>query len=177
LTEEKLESMVWVYLGGGVESVEHVLHTQGKNFRRNTETWESGLDSNQVMSLLDRLDDSFDVEGLDGPQVDNLAFETVLFLEILGGDERLSDSAGERDNGDVLSAALNLGLSDGEDKIAALSLLGHGEGLTVQQLVLEDNDGIGIANSSLKESLGIFGTPGGDDFQTGDGTVPGRVVL
>jgi hypothetical protein len=65
-----------------------------------------------VAGLLDGLDDSLDVEGLNGAQVDDLSLNTVLGLELFGGDEGLADTAGEGDDGEVLAGALDLGLSE-----------------------------------------------------------------
>jgi hypothetical protein len=65
-----------------------------------------------VASLLDGLDDSLNVEGLDGAEVDDLSLNAVLGLELFGGDEGLADAAGEGDDGKVLAGALDLGLSE-----------------------------------------------------------------
>jgi hypothetical protein len=65
-----------------------------------------------VTGLLDRLDDGLNIKGLDGTEVDNLSLDTVLLLELLGGDQRLTDAAREGDDGKVLSGTLNLGLAE-----------------------------------------------------------------
>lgn len=65
-----------------------------------------------MAGLLDRLDDSLDVEGLDGTQVDDFGLDAVLLLQLLGSDEGLTDAAREGDNGEVLAGALNLGLAE-----------------------------------------------------------------
>jgi hypothetical protein len=44
-------------------------------------------------------------------------------------------------------------------------------------LVLEDNDGVGVADGSLQQTLGVLGAVWGDDLEAGDAAVPGRVVL
>ena len=44
-------------------------------------------------------------------------------------------------------------------------------------LVLQDNDRVGVADSSLQQTLGVLGAVWGDDLETGDAAVPGRVVL
>ena len=73
-----------------------------------------------MTSLLDRLDDGFDVERLDGSQVDDFGFDAVLLLELLGGDEGLADAAREGDDGEVLARALDLGLAE----LGVVSVLG-----------------------------------------------------
>lgn len=65
-----------------------------------------------MSSLLDRLDDSLNIKGLDGTEVDDLGLNAVLLLELLGGDQRLTDAAGEGDDGKVLSGTLDLGLAE-----------------------------------------------------------------
>jgi hypothetical protein len=65
-----------------------------------------------VAGLLDRLDDSLDVKGLDGAEVDDLSLNAVLGLELLGSDKRLADAAGEGDDGEVLAGTLDLGLAE-----------------------------------------------------------------
>jgi hypothetical protein len=65
-----------------------------------------------VAGLLDRLDNGLDVERLDGAQVDDFGLDAVLALQLLSGDERLADAAGEGDDGEVLAGALDLGLAE-----------------------------------------------------------------
>jgi len=98
--------------GRGLEVVESVLCGKGENLCRNTEAWETGLDSHQVASLLDGFDNGLEIERLNGTEVDDLDVDTVFGLELLCGDERLADTAGESNDGKVLAGALNLGLSE-----------------------------------------------------------------
>jgi hypothetical protein len=65
-----------------------------------------------VTGLLDGLDNSLDIEGLDGAQVDDFGLDTVLGLELFGGDEGLADAAGEGYDGEVLARALDLSLAE-----------------------------------------------------------------
>lgn len=65
-----------------------------------------------MTSLLDGLDDSLDIERLDGAEVDDLSLDTVLRLELLGSNKALADTAGKGDNSQVLSRTLNLGLAE-----------------------------------------------------------------
>jgi len=97
--------------GRGLEVVESVLCGEGENLSRNTEAWETGLDSHQMASLLDGFDNGLEIERLDGTEVDDLDVDTVFGLELLCGDKRLTDTAGESDDGEVLAGAFNLCLS------------------------------------------------------------------
>ena len=65
-----------------------------------------------MASLLDAAGDCLDVKWLDGSQVDDLSLDTVLLLQLLSGDDALSDRSGLRDKCDVLPYPLNLGLTD-----------------------------------------------------------------
>lgn len=47
-----------------------------------------------MAGLLDRLDNGFNVERLDRAEVDDLGLDSVLLLELLGGDKGLANAAG-----------------------------------------------------------------------------------
>ena len=164
-------------LGGGIKVVEAVLHGEGKNLSADTVHGVTGLDAKQAVGLLDGLDDGLDIEGLDGTQVDNLDLNTVVLLKSIGGGEGLANTARHGDHGQILTGALDLGLAEGKDEIILLGSLGHGEALAVHELVLEDDDGVGVADGGLEKTLGILSAPGRDNFETGNAAVPGRVVL
>jgi hypothetical protein len=104
--------------GRSVQVVEGVLGGQGDDLGGDTERGETGLDGHHGAGLLDGVDDGLEVEGLDGAEVDDLSLNSVLLLESLGGNEGLADAAGEGDDGEVLSGALNLGLADLESVLA-----------------------------------------------------------
>ena len=143
--------------GGCLQVVESVLASKCHDLRCDTERGETGLYAEHVAGLLDGLDDSLDVEGLDGAEVDDLSLNAVLGLELFGGDKGLADAAGEGDDGEVLAGALDLGLSElrglsvsvrgGEgggvayrnDEVVLLGLLAHGEGKTVQKSAIVSN--------------------------------------
>jgi hypothetical protein len=68
-----------------------------------------------VPSLLHRLYDSLNVEGLNGPQVDDLSLDTVPLLQLLGSSKGLADAAGQGDDCEILARAFNLGLAELRD--------------------------------------------------------------
>lgn len=111
--------------GRSVQVVESVLGGQCDDLGGDTERGETGLDGHHGAGLLDGVDDGFEVERLDGAEVDNLSLNAVLLLESLGGDERLADAAGEGDDGEVLSGALDLGLADLWSLLARCLMLGN----------------------------------------------------
>lgn len=65
-----------------------------------------------MAGLLDRLDDSLDIKGLDGAEVDDLSLNTVLLLELLSSSQGLANAAGEGDDGEVLARTLDLSLAE-----------------------------------------------------------------
>ncbi|KAH0357911.1 hypothetical protein KCU83_g293, partial [Aureobasidium melanogenum] len=145
---------------GSLQVVPGVLGGESQKLSTDTEAGETRLDGHHVASLLDRLDDSLNIKGLDGTEVDDLGLNAVLLLELLGGDQRLTDAAGEGDDGKVLSGTLDLGLAELADS-----------------LVLENNDGVGISDGGLHKTLGVLGAVRRNNLKTGDGAVPGRVIL
>lgn len=64
-----------------------------------------------------------------------------------------------------------------DDKVGILRFRRHVEGLSVEELVLQDDDGIGVADGGLEQALGVLGAPGGHDLEAGYAAIPGRVVL
>lgn len=164
-------------LGGSVKVVKGVLHGQGEDLGADAEGRVAGLDDQQAVRLLDGVDNCLEVDGLDGAQVEDLGLDAVLLLEVLGGDEGLAHAARDGDDGQVLAGALDLGLAEGNDEVVFLGGLAHGEGLAVQQLVLEEDGGVGVADGGLEQALGVLGAPGGDDLEAGNAAVPRAVVL
>ena len=74
----------------------------------------------------------------------------------------------------MLAGAMHPRLADGNEEIVHL---GHLEALTVEDLVFEEDDGVGIANGALEQTLGVGGGVGHHHLEAGDLGVPGREVL
>ena len=164
-------------LGRSIEVIESVLDSERDNLGTDAVGGETGLDRHQAAGLLDGGNDGVKVKRLDGAQVEHLDLDAVLLLERLGGDNRLAHAARHGHDGQVLAGALHLGLADGDHKVVLLRGLGHGEDLAVHELVLENDDGVGVADGSLEKTLGILGGPGRDDLEAGHGAVPRAVIL
>lgn len=60
------------------------------------------------------------------------------------------DSDGVSDDGEVFSGPLDLGLPDGQDEVVLEDLVVDLEGHAVHQLVLKDDNWIGISDGSLE---------------------------
>jgi len=65
-----------------------------------------------VAGLLDGIDNSLDIEGFDGAEVDDFGFDAVFGLELLSSDEALADATGESDDSNVLAGAFNFGFAE-----------------------------------------------------------------
>ena len=113
------------------------------------------------------------VERADGAQIEHLGLDPVR-RQHLGRSERLADHARERDDGDVLAGAQNGGLADGYDMI---DVIRDFEALAVEQLVLQKNDGIGIADRDPEQPLRVGRRIGRDHLETRHMAVPTRITL
>lgn len=58
---------------------------------------------------------------------------------------------------DVLSLDLYLGLSNGQDKVGPVHFVGYVERDTVHELVLEEDNGVGVADGGLEQTLCVLG--------------------
>ncbi len=63
------------------------------------------------------------------------------------------NSDGMCDNGQVFSRPLDFGLSDWQHEVALKDLVVDIKGHAVHQLVLEENNWVGVANGSLKRNI------------------------
>ncbi len=97
---------------GSLQIIKCILAGKRHDLGRDAERWESRLDAQHVAGLLDGFDDSLNVEGLDGAQVDDFGIDAVLFLQELGGNEGLADAAGEGDHCEVFSWAFDFGFAE-----------------------------------------------------------------
>mgnify|MGYP006998890645 CR=1 FL=1 len=122
---------------------------ESQDLGADTESREAGLDAEQAVGLLDGVDDRFDIQWLDGAEVDDFALNAVLLLDVLGGSHGLSDATGEGHDREILSGALDFGFSEGNDEVVFLGGFAHGEGLAVKELVLKHADWVGVADGRL----------------------------
>ena len=132
-----------------------MLHHLGGKLRADAGERPALLDRDQPVGLLHRVDDGLGVERAQAPQVDHLGVDALLG-QLLGGVQRLADHDREGRDGDVLAGALDLGLADRQDEIG---ILRHVERLAVEDLVLEEDHRIGIADRGLEQALGVGGAP------------------
>jgi len=121
--------------GRRLQVIEAIFTGKCHDLCTNAEGGEVGADTHHSSRLLHRLDNSLDIEGLDGSEVDDFAFNTVLRLELFGGIEGQADVSGEGNNAEVLSWSLDLGFAKRNDKVGFLSSFRHGEGLAVKQSI------------------------------------------
>jgi hypothetical protein len=95
-----------------VQVVKSVFSRQGNNLSADAERREARFHDHHGAGFLHGLDDGLDVHGLDGAEVDDFGFDAVFLLQVLGGYEGLADAAGEGDDCEVFSWALDLGFAE-----------------------------------------------------------------
>lgn len=138
-------------LGRSIEVIEsRALTDLSQDFRTDTECWETTFNCNEVVSLLDGRDDGLDVQRSDRSQVDHFNLDTFLLIEDLGSLKTVCDHLGVRDNGDIATFSLDLGLADREQEVGGELLLSERERDTVHELVLEEADRVGVSNGGLQ---------------------------
>jgi hypothetical protein len=97
----------------------------------------SALDSNKPVGLLDAGNDSRDIKRPDTPKVDHLRLDPFLLFENLCSVQARRHTDRVRDNRDVLSRALNLGIADSQRKVVRENLRGDGEGLAIEDFAAD----------------------------------------
>lgn len=75
------------------------------------------LECDQVIRLLHRSDNRFDIQRPDRPQVDNFNLDAILLLQDLSSFQCVCNVLAVSDDGNVGSLLFNLGLADGQDKV------------------------------------------------------------
>jgi len=134
----------------GIQVVESLaLHDLGADLGSDSVLGPASLNSDQTVGLLDGLDDGVNVQGADGTQVDNLGLADTLLLEEISSLKGEADRARVSNDGDIGTLLLDLGLADLNDEILGQGSLGHGEGNTVHELVLQNDNGVRVTDSSL----------------------------
>mmetsp|Transcript_1363 Transcript_1363/g.3497 ORF Transcript_1363/g.3497 Transcript_1363/m.3497 type:complete len:405 (-) Transcript_1363:77-1291(-) len=162
---------------GRVEVIEGVgLHDNGADLRPDAALRPAFFDGDDAVRFLGRVDDGLAVEGPEGAEVEHFAGD-ALGGEDVGGLHAEADHLGEGHEGDVRALALDLGLADVEDVVLALGLVAERKGDAVEEFVLEEDDGVRVADGGLEETLGVLGVPGRDDLEARALREPRRVAL
>ena len=76
-----------------------------------------------------------------------------------------------------LTLSLDLCLPNGQKKILVEDLLVRVKTDSVQELILHEDDGIGVPDGGFEQSLAVFSVVGADHFQAGAVSVPGGKTL
>ena len=134
---------------------------------------ETLFDADAAAGLLDRFHHRGAVHRTDRAQVDHLRLDALLG-ERLGRLQGVGHADGEGDDGDVLAGAVNARLADRQDEVVDLR---HREGLAVENLVLEEDHRVGIADRRLEQALRVGGGVGRDHLEARHVGVPRGVVV
>lgn len=82
-----------------------------------------------------------------------------------------------RNDGDVLTRALDLGLADRQHKVLRERLGRHGEGGTVEDLVFQEHNRVRVPDGRLEQATSILRAVGADNLEARHLAVPRGVVL
>merc|ERR1719225_1571021 len=78
---------------------------------------------------------------------------------------------------DVSPSPLDLGLADGQDKVGLHHGVVHVESCAVQQLVLQEDNGVGVPDGCLQKTLAVLRVIGRDDLKPRAVSIPGSEAL
>mmetsp|Transcript_7939 Transcript_7939/g.32156 ORF Transcript_7939/g.32156 Transcript_7939/m.32156 type:complete len:421 (+) Transcript_7939:335-1597(+) len=163
-------------LDGRVEVVEGVLHDHGGNLRADASLGPALLDDDDAVGLADARGDGVPVQRAQGPEVDHLGLDTLL-RELIRRVFAEADHLAEAHQRDVRAGPHDESLADGRHVVGGQRLLAHRERLAVHQLVLEEDDGVRVANRGFEQAPGVLRVVGREHLEARDGHVPGREAL
>ena len=89
----------------------------------------------------------------------------------------MTNHLGVSSDSDISAWSLNLGLADGDQVVFVHDLGVDIEFDTVHHFVLEEDDGVVVADGCLEETTGVLNVPGADDLKSWDGRVPRAEAL
>lgn len=109
------------------------------DFSSDSAGWETVLNSDQSVGLLDAVDDCFSVEGFDCSQVDDLTADS-LFGELLGSLEGVLYVSRVSDKSYVLAFSHDLCFPDWDDEVFVQCVVFDFEFFSVQVFVFQENN-------------------------------------
>mmetsp|Transcript_22635 Transcript_22635/g.52546 ORF Transcript_22635/g.52546 Transcript_22635/m.52546 type:complete len:245 (-) Transcript_22635:398-1132(-) len=164
-------------LHGGVEVVKGVrLHQRRRNLGPHTVHGPSVLHRDDAICPDDRVNNGLRVEGADRPQVDDLSVDPLLGKHV-GSLQAEANHSGEADQCDVGAGPHNLCLVKGEHKVILGSLIRDTKRSAIHQLILKENNGVGVADRRLEEAPRVFAIKGSHHLETRAVSVPRRKAL
>mmetsp|Transcript_4216 Transcript_4216/g.5242 ORF Transcript_4216/g.5242 Transcript_4216/m.5242 type:complete len:267 (+) Transcript_4216:45-845(+) len=165
-------------LHGRVQVVEGLgLHQNAGDLRANAALRPAFFHVHDSVRLLDGLDDGVSIEGAQGAQVDDLAADAVISLQDLGSLQGVAHHLRVRCNGHIRANSLDFGLANRDDELFVHDFGVDIELDAVHHLVLEENDGVIVADGGLEQAAAVLDVPGAHDFEAWDRRVPGGEAL
>src|SRR3990167_2091597 len=147
-----------------VQVLKRLLHHNGGNLAGNSSRARVFVHDQHPIGLAKRRQDGRFIERQQSPQVYHFALQSVFFGELLGGFEAGVGQGGVADHGQVLAFAAHRRLPERNHVVVLGDFLLDAP---VEELVLEEKDGVVIAHRRLDESLGVVGGGRADHFQSG----------
>ena len=148
---------------GASSLVQDLLGDGGRDLGPDAKRFHGLVGDHEPVGFADGVEHRLLVPGLDRHQVDDLHADAVV-LEVGSRAERLVDETRHGDDGHVGALPLDVGLAQGDQMIRPLGDLAlHG----VQRLVLDEDDGVVVADRRLEEALDVVRVGGHNDFNPG----------
>jgi hypothetical protein len=143
-----------------LERREAVLGDLARDHRRGGGVARGLVDEHEPARLLDRLQDRGRVERRERAWIDDLGLD-ALARQLLRGRERLADAPAGGDDRDVAAGAPDRCLAERHEVLA----VGHVAVLEREQVVVQVDDGVVVADRGRHQPLGVGGGRGHDDLQ------------
>src|SRR5215211_8927878 len=119
-------------------------------------------DDQKLPGLPGRIEDSLPVQRVERPGLDDLGLYAVLVRDPLRYLQRRIQGQSVGDDREVRPLPMDPGLAE-RDVVVVVGYVLFYE--AVRSLVLEEEDGVGVADGALQQSLGVGGEGRGDDLQ------------
>jgi hypothetical protein len=172
----------------------HTFRNYGGKLSSNSRLRPALLDCYNSVCLFHRGNNCFHIQRTYRTKVDNLLeTSTILFcdshlhvsylstdsfsFQFFGSFQAVSDNSRKSYQSDVLALTLHLGLANGDQIIFGLGFWAERKLLVIEQLTLEENDGVAITSSCLQQTTMVLCRPRGNDLESWNVAVPGGKAL
>jgi len=162
----------------GIQVVESfTLHHDACDLCADAVLWPALFHTHHSVGLLHRLDETVAVQRLNGSQVDDFSADVVITLEHFSGLKGEADHLSVSSDSDISACSLDLGLANRDQKVFVHNCRVYIKFNTVHHFVLEEHDGVVVADRCLEETTAVLDVPWANNLEAWDLTVPGSKAL
>mmetsp|Transcript_104697 Transcript_104697/g.293462 ORF Transcript_104697/g.293462 Transcript_104697/m.293462 type:complete len:373 (-) Transcript_104697:109-1227(-) len=162
---------------GRIQVVKGVrFHDHGGNFRSDSMLRPSLFQGDTTSSFLNTAQNGIPIQRTNRQEINNLT-RNSLASQDFGSFQGEADLFRVRNDGDIGSFSFDFGLANFHDKVLGLFLVCHGKGDSVHEFMFQDQDGVGVPNGGLDESLGIRRGVGRHHLDSRHTSIPGSKAL